>query len=679
MSLHLRFRWVYCQLDYLADCLPGRIRHALDGLPETLDGTYERILQKIEDANWEFARRLLQCVAVAFRPLRVKELAELLAFDFQAGPTPKFHEDWRVEDPLEAVLSTCSTLLTPTTSVFSRVIQFSHYSVKEFLTSSRFAERSDSISRRYHISMTSAHTLITQASLGILLHLDKNVTKSSLEKFPLAHYAARNWFKHARFEGVSQNVEEGMKQLFYPGKHHTAVWLWIWDPTPEAQSLTPDRIPIHYAVFCGLPSIVHFLVVEHSQDVHPRGGYAESTLLHLASKEGHVAVARFLVEQGADVMAQDNYGRTPLHDASRSGSVEAVKFLIEHGSDATAQAKDGKTPLHLASTSGNVEVARFLVENGADPTAQDKNGSTPLHDVSYSPQGSMDVAHFLVEHGADPAAKDRNESTPLHDMLKTSHGSMEVVRFLVGKGADPTAQLKDASTPLHLASQMGQVEAVRLFIEQGADLTAQDKDGSTPLHLASQSGQIDAVRLLVEHGADLTPQDKNGSTPLHAASRYGKDDVAEFLIEHGADPTAQDKDGSTPLHLASSSPADLMEGLQMFYIHKNMREAGLEVDEGSMRQESASLRGNIVLTRLLVKHGVDVTARTKDGSTPLHLAARHGCVGVVRFLIEHGAAVTAEDKDGLTPLHLASREGYTDVERLLIDHWEETTLIISVG
>ncbi len=106
-----RFRWVYCQLDYLSDCLPGRIRHALDELPGTLDGTYERTLREIKDTNWEFARRLLLCVAAAFRPLRVEELAEFLAFDFKAGSIPKYREDWRVEDPLEAVLSSCSTLL----------------------------------------------------------------------------------------------------------------------------------------------------------------------------------------------------------------------------------------------------------------------------------------------------------------------------------------------------------------------------------------------------------------------------------------------------------------------------------------------------------------------------------------------------------------------------------------
>jgi hypothetical protein len=196
---------VYCQLEYLSHCLPGSIRHALDEVPDTLDGTYERTLREIKGANWEFAQRLLQCVAVVSRPLRVEELAEILAFDFKTGPIPKYREDWRLEDPVEAVLSTCSTLLALVNVDDSPIIQFSHFSVKEFLMSSRFAEKGDIISRRYHVSPTPAHTFVTQACLSILLHLDKDVTRESLTKFPLAQYAAGHWFEHARFEGVSKS------------------------------------------------------------------------------------------------------------------------------------------------------------------------------------------------------------------------------------------------------------------------------------------------------------------------------------------------------------------------------------------------------------------------------------------------------------------------------------------
>ena len=91
------------QLIHICDCVPARIQHALAELPETLDETYERALQEIDQANWEFAHRLFQFVAVASRPLRVEELAELFIFDFKAGPIPKFHEGRRVENPVDVV------------------------------------------------------------------------------------------------------------------------------------------------------------------------------------------------------------------------------------------------------------------------------------------------------------------------------------------------------------------------------------------------------------------------------------------------------------------------------------------------------------------------------------------------------------------------------------------------
>ena len=104
-----RFRWVFCQLDALQHCFPQNLRQFLDELPETLDETYERILKGINNTQRDDARRLLHCLAAAVRPLYVKELAEILAFDFQSlssGGIPTLKEDWRWDNQEEAILST---------------------------------------------------------------------------------------------------------------------------------------------------------------------------------------------------------------------------------------------------------------------------------------------------------------------------------------------------------------------------------------------------------------------------------------------------------------------------------------------------------------------------------------------------------------------------------------------
>ena len=132
-----RFQWVFCQLETLRHVVQPDVRAILEQLPKTLDETYERVLKEIKESNRENARRLLHCLAVAVRPLRVEELAEFLTFDFDSarGSIPNFHADRRPKDPEEAVLSLCSSLITVVDNRGSRVAQFSHLSVKEFLVS----------------------------------------------------------------------------------------------------------------------------------------------------------------------------------------------------------------------------------------------------------------------------------------------------------------------------------------------------------------------------------------------------------------------------------------------------------------------------------------------------------------------------------------------------------------
>ena len=180
---------MFCQLEVLRHCFPSGVPHILEELPESLDGTYERILREIRRPNQGHAHRLLQCLVAAFRPLQVKELTEVLAFDFDTEGIPKLNLGWRWEDKEEAVMSACSSLVMIVKDRDARVVQFSHFSVKEFLTANRLAEPIRDVSR-YHIRLEAAHTILVQACLGVLLRLDDRIDRDSIENFPLARYAA---------------------------------------------------------------------------------------------------------------------------------------------------------------------------------------------------------------------------------------------------------------------------------------------------------------------------------------------------------------------------------------------------------------------------------------------------------------------------------------------------------
>ncbi|KAH9958713.1 hypothetical protein BC827DRAFT_1361799, partial [Russula dissimulans] len=218
------YRWVSCMFETLRWCLPPSIRSILAELPEVLDKTYERVLKEIQKPNRDHAHRLFQCLVVAIRPLRVEELAEVLAVDFShPSGIPRLNPNWRWEDGEQALLASCSTLITIVNSDNSRVVQFAHFSVKEYLTSSRLAASTQDVSR-YYIAHEPAHTTLAQACLSTLLQSGGPIKDS-----PLATYAAQNWVGHAQVENVSSYVREAMEYLFDLDRPYFGAWLRLHD------------------------------------------------------------------------------------------------------------------------------------------------------------------------------------------------------------------------------------------------------------------------------------------------------------------------------------------------------------------------------------------------------------------------------------------------------------------
>ena len=454
-------------------------------------------MQDIGKQNWEYAHRLFRCVATASRPLRVEELAEFLAFDFDTESTPIFRADWRSEDPAYAVRSTCSSLLAVVDMDGSPVIQFAHFSVKEYLTSKRLAKAKHTISR-FYVSMTPAHTVVAQACLAVLLHLDENVTKDDLKNYPLAEYAAKHWVTHAQFEDVSPKIQNEMKRLFDPNKHHLAVCVWIYDSTPFIhRSERPSRLsatPLHYAALWGLHDVVEFLIVEHTQDVNSQYSYNYDTPLCMASKKGHLEVVRVLLEYSANTEFQGRSGGNPLHRASIEGRTEVARILLEYCVAVDAKNKYNNTALYLGSLHGRLEVVRLLLEHGGDANSRNENDLSPLH-----------------------CAKDEG-----------------ITRVLLQYGADSNIRDKYDRTPLHRASTFNRVEAAKVLLEHGVDVNPLNSINQTLLHLASEKGHLDLVLLLLQRGSDIHAQDIEGQTPFQKASEYEHYDVMQLLLEHGA-------------------------------------------------------------------------------------------------------------------------------------------------
>jgi ankyrin repeat protein len=488
---------VFCQIEWLRDCFPPDIRRALKELPKSLDETYKRMLLEIGSAKREYAHRLLQCLAISIRPLRVEELVEVLAVRFDDGEDAEYDSDWRPEDARQAVLSACSSLITIVNVDGLPVVQFSHFSVKEYLMSSRLANAGEHLSL-YHVIPSSAHAFLSRSCLSVLLSLGGDVDKSAVVQRPFSIYAARYWVDHTKFGGVSLGIQDLMERLFDPDAPYFATWVWIYDIDrpwkglmPTDRPTQPEAKPLYYAALCGFRGPMEYLTITHQTDVNARGGDL-GTALNAALARGELEIARALLQNGADVNAVDSKGNISLNRAAEAGHRAVVELLLEHQADVNFQTDVG-TPLHQAARAGELDICRLLLKHGADTASKTSHGWTALH-------------------------------------LASSIGQFGIVQELLSVGADVNDGTTILSTSLHLASVERHLDIVRSLVQHGAALDKANADQDTPLHMASSVGDLQIAHFLIEKGANTMSSDKHGDIPLHDASRNGYVDLVEMFV-----------------------------------------------------------------------------------------------------------------------------------------------------
>ena len=153
------------------------------------------------------------------------------------------------------------------------------------------------------------------------------------------------------------------------------------------------------------------LLVAHGADVNWRwpkdthNPIRNLTYLHNAVLANDMALAKFIIEHGADLNARNTYGgETALHLAVLENRYSMVKLLVAKGADVNAKKTDnGETPLHFAAIKQHYATVKLLVAKGADVNAKTDDGRTPL-DFSESPihrnKPNNPTARLLRKHGA---------------------------------------------------------------------------------------------------------------------------------------------------------------------------------------------------------------------------------------------------------------------------------------
>lgn len=187
--------------------------------------------------------------------------------------------------------------------------------------------------------------------------------------------------KRGDAEAVERLLDADPKLLRASEKNISAIMLALYHGQPAIARLFVERgaeLTFHEACALGDGERVMAMLA------------ADPSLLNSKSPDGFPAiglpiffrqpdVARYLIEQGADVSAPaDNPMRVaPVHAAAAACDRETLLMLLERGADANAKQQLDYTPMHTAASRGDIETAKLLLRFGASPNSLGADGQTP--------------------------------------------------------------------------------------------------------------------------------------------------------------------------------------------------------------------------------------------------------------------------------------------------------------
>ena len=253
------------------------------------------------------------------------------------------------------------------------------------------------------------------------------------------------------------------------------------------------------AIHSGSIEKVKELVEKDSTLVNAKNARSQ-TPLHFAAFYNYEEIARYLIERGADINAQDYNSLTPL----MFSGLATAKLIVEKGVDINFETQNGKvTALSRALTSGKKSLIDYLLDIGV--SMPEPGTPNSMNYLAFALQaGSIKYLEKCLQQGIDPLVKSESNNTLLH--YAATSNSTELIKKLTDLGVPLNKSNIFGWTPLHMASYYGTRSNVELLIQKGLDKNARTIDGKSPYNLANEAKRTTISNFLESLNVDLTSQ-----------------------------------------------------------------------------------------------------------------------------------------------------------------------------
>ncbi|KAK1506286.1 vegetative incompatibility protein HET-E-1 [Colletotrichum tamarilloi] len=594
----------------------------LQSLPPTLDETYKRMLENVPDKD--YAKQMLTILCCASKPLTVQELINALAIEI--GATSFLNPDRQLPDA-DSLLEICPGFTEVAIEPYTRlaVIRIAHFSM-----------------------------------FGRV---------ETVEKYPFAEYAAKEWVNHWRkgigicaalydnhshcnlevsHDSLALRLQDQMLLLFRDKKGAMKNWYKLWDldshGAGEGDEMPP---PLYYASLVG----ALFLVENLLEDLERQ-----------PSAHGQTEVIKLLLERGAEVNA--------VWSALMAAGGEATSILLKafDGTKVTTSPEMFELYMETAVEFGNIDAAQKYLDEWI---LCGRPGFSPGKSLkAASAGGHHSIVQQLLCSGAEMAGSARvRQILLLRDTIgpalqeASGHGHLEVVELLLEFGTDKGIPLCgiDLRYALQRAAAEGHEEIVQLLLNNGATPNSSDETHMPALYAASLLGSEEIVQLLLDAGADIHARFQGGmfESVLAAACNSGKIGVVEMLMARSAScltgsvvatTIRADTEGSADDHW------DLWDQILSHFIRTGVRKSLSLIRKGNSKKLETWLRTEIS----------DFELKALD---PLSAASFGGHVDIVRKFLKCLNEKSVENRVTRlrTALSAAAAGSHLEVVKLILD------------